>query len=254
MKLAISINAERRKQTTKASLYFAAIMLLILSGLVVFDLAQNPRVFQATGGDPWASFFQKRRTTLQFLGLPFFVILLTAMFAQLEYKNNTWKQVHCSPQSNLQISLSKLIVLQCMILLFVLCYHILMMGILILADAASPQWSIGRPPNWQVLLSQFAQANLSIAATTVFQFWLAYHFRNFIVSVGVGFFLWIAGAYLLFEARWTAVEFFPHSFPMLLISERYQGDAWTICLRSLGYAVGFFWIGQLIYNNRSVRT
>ena len=53
------------------------------------------------------------------LSFPLFIILVCTLLPQIEYKNNTWKQVLTSPQTKWNIFLAKFINLQLFILLFI---------------------------------------------------------------------------------------------------------------------------------------
>src|SRR5258708_2689498 len=48
--------------------------------------------------DPWAVFLRFSWKNTVTIILPMFVILVNSMVLQIEYRNNTWKQVYASPR------------------------------------------------------------------------------------------------------------------------------------------------------------
>ncbi len=87
----------------------------------------SPMVMQ---GDYWRSLYKHSWETMAILLLPTGVILSTSLITQMEYKNNTWKQVFASPQSLSTIFLSKLTITLLMMLAFFILFTL---GILISA-------------------------------------------------------------------------------------------------------------------------
>ena len=230
-----------------------AVLLFSLS-MVILQHLGDKTALEAYYQDPWNRFLTQRQPTLQLLVLPLVSILLSAMLAQIEYRNDTWKQLHVSPQKPLRIALSKLLVLETILLLFIVLYNMVMIFALLVLDRTDPQLRIeDHVLDKSLLIRYLIQSNLSISAMTVIQFWLAYHFRHFFVSVGLGISLWIAGSYLLYEAHWSQSDWFPYSMPMTLFHARFEAQHWPVSIRSLAYAFGFFVLGQLIYERRKKR-
>lgn len=251
MKLLLSTQSEFRKLRRTAALRFGFVCIAIIGILVFFSYTTDVRDMQSLYGDPWNIFMENRKPSLQLLYLPMFSILLTAFAAQVEFRNNTWKQVHSSPQSLLHVSLSKLAIIWIIILLFIVLFNVLMLGILLILDIIHPSINLEAHRlnlgNW---VKTMIQANLSIAAMTVLQFWLAYLIRNFIIVIAIGVSLWISAAYLLFEEHWKYADWFPYSFPITMISKTHEHITWEICLRSAGFAVLFFVMGQILYTRK----
>ena len=59
----------------------------------------------------WETYWNQCWQPMSFMLLPLGIVLATSLIAQLEFKNNTWKQLHASPVSFSNIYFSKLLVL-----------------------------------------------------------------------------------------------------------------------------------------------
>src|SRR5215218_2653874 len=67
---------------------------------------------------PWNVHFMWGWQALSVFLFPMYIILICSLIPQIEYRNNTWKQVFAAPQSTGTIFLSKFLVIQFMILFF----------------------------------------------------------------------------------------------------------------------------------------
>lgn len=253
MKLLQTTQSEFRKLKRTTALYMGLFCIAIIGILVFSSYIMDMRHVHGLLGDPWNIFFERRKPTFQFLYLPVFVILITALVMQIEYRNNTWKQVHGSPQPLLYISLSKLTVILIIVFLFIVVFNILMLGIIVLLDVLYPSLNLeAHRLNLSSWLITIVQSNLSIVAMVVFQFWLSFLIRNFIVVIAIGVGMWISSIFLLFEEKWQYADWIPYSFPLTMMSKAHENITWEICMRSIGFALVFFFAGQIIYGRRMV--
>ncbi len=78
--------------TVIGGFFIPAIMLAAL--LLNFD--QTYSLFHS--GNVWESLFMRSWQSMALFLLPMGVILATSLITQLEFKNNTWKQLHTMPQ------------------------------------------------------------------------------------------------------------------------------------------------------------
>lgn len=137
--------------------------------------------------------FQTWESMAAFL-LPIGIILATGLIAQIEYKNNAWKQLHTTPQNYATIFFAKmLVILIMMIQVFVLfnfaMYLSAMIPALIFSNIPFPTVPIP--------YQQFLQGNLNFFIDCLpilaLQFLISLQFKNFLVPVGVGFAVWFLG-------------------------------------------------------------
>jgi lantibiotic transport system permease protein len=92
---------------------------LIVIAIRLIKSSRLPAIYKAA--DFWERTFVQNWQVMAFFLLPMGVILATSLITQLEYKNNTWKQLHATPQLFSIIFFAKLTVIILMMLLFRLC-------------------------------------------------------------------------------------------------------------------------------------
>src|SRR5688572_19594620 len=77
----------------------------------------KPKLFaKELKADPWMGYFREAWQPATAFLMPMFVILVTSLVVQVEYRNNTWKQVYASPRSYADIFFSKYCVVHILIL------------------------------------------------------------------------------------------------------------------------------------------
>src|SRR5947208_294228 len=90
----------------------------------------------------WLRLFKDAWQHMAVFLLPMGVVLAGSLITQIEYKNNTWKQVHASPQSLGNIFLAKFTVILFVIISFFVFFNIgiLIAGVVpsLLTDRALP--------------------------------------------------------------------------------------------------------------------
>src|SRR6218665_790736 len=85
-----------------------------------------PKDFLAEAKSPqfWAVLLSRSWQFMAILLLPMGVALATSLITQIEFRNNTWKQLNTTPQSLSIIFWSKFAVILVMLLQFFLLFHI----------------------------------------------------------------------------------------------------------------------------------
>lgn len=135
-------------------------------------------------------FMQNARPFIGFL-IPIGVILICTLITQIEYKNNNWKQVHTTPQKYSTIFLAKFTTLF-LLTLFVF----LLLNIGILLNGILPCLILtGQLPQSAIPYDFFFSETIKCLVFTMpiigFQYLLSLHFKNFMISFGVGLTLYV---------------------------------------------------------------
>ena len=123
----------------------------IPSILLIVCLAEGESIdnIGSADGNGWNTIFSMGWSGMAQFLLPMGMILSASMITQIEYKNNTWKQLHASPQSYPQLYMSKFVVIVLMAIKFFLFFNL---G-LFLAGAASTLFLDGGFPTSDFPLS-----------------------------------------------------------------------------------------------------
>lgn len=204
--------------------------------------SQTPRFWETLMSQSW-----------QFMSiflLPMGVILATSLIAQIEFRNNTWKQLHTTPQRLTTIFWSKLSVILLMMFLFFFLFNIgiYMSGViptLIFSDIAYPK-EVFPMAHFLKSSGYFFIDCLPIVAL---QYLLSIQFRNFFVPLGAGIGVLLAA---LFAIQWeygylVPYTYCPYHFFTLRGAKIKMMETINIHGLALGYFVIFTLIGYVLY-------
>jgi len=144
--------------------------------------------------------------------LPLGAILSTSLIAQIEYKNNTWKQLHTLPVGLTTIFFAKLAVILVLMLQFFVLFNI---GIF--ASALVPYLLVsGVPwPPQPIPYEHFLRENglyfLDCLPIVALQYLISLRYANFLVPVGLGFVFWVGS---LAALSWKYGYVIPYTYTM----------------------------------------
>lgn len=161
----------------------------------------------------WESLWLSSWESMAIFIMPMASILATSLIVQMEYKNNTWKQIHAMPIKLSTIFFSKLLVILGILLLLVIIFTLntIVAGIipnLFLIDIPLPL------PNKPIFyfFQLIKKEYVSILPITAIQFFISLRYPNFLVSIGIGFLAWVAA---IASLSWKFNYFLPYSYPMI---------------------------------------
>ena len=136
-------------------------------------------------GHNWEKYFGDLMHNMEGFLLPMGVILASSLITQMEFKNNTWKQLHTTPQSYTTIFLAKFSVILIMLFKYFLYFNI---GILL--SGAIPCLIFESLPNedfpFWILLNANSKIFILCLPIVAIQYLISLHFKNFLVPVGIG--------------------------------------------------------------------
>ena len=251
MKLLTALRSEILKTKRTASFYFTMIAAAAVPFIFLLNILSDDDGIDATRKDPLNGIFKLNCEMNAMVFLPIFVILACTLLAQMEYRNNTWKQVFASPHPKLRVFTAKFINIHLLILLFFVANLIFMTLVLVIAELIFPNLGIfSQPLNVKMLLMRIGNSYLTVLALSAFQFWLGLRFKNFIASTGVGFALWITGMIMALEYKSAIIEYLPHSFELFAIMPQLQPKLVQIVWTSVGFAAMFVVLGFLDFRRK----
>jgi lantibiotic transport system permease protein len=142
--------------------------------------------------------------------LPMGIILATSLITQIEFRNNTWKQVHTTPQSYSVIFWGKLTVIIVMLLQFFILFNI---GIFLAGAIPALLFSSVDYPPQPFPFRYFLENNLRFFTASLpivgMQYLISLQFRNFFVPLGAGIGLLLASLTVL---EWEYGYLLPYSY------------------------------------------
>jgi hypothetical protein len=211
---------------------------------------ENPK---ASKGVAWNSFFYEGRQGLNFAFLPLYIILVSTLLLQIEYKERTWKQVLTSPQKLINIFLAKFVLLHLLIILFIISYDVWLAITGAAVEILYPDLFTGGFDFLKLLITN-AQTYLLILGISAVQFWLALRFKNFIAPVAIGFMLWVMAPTMLFEMNWQFADKYPYSYSLMSVLPKYKANVVTYQWYSIANAIAFLTIAFVEFRVRKVKT
>lgn len=252
MSFLTSLRSEILKTKRTAAFYFTLVGAAIVPGIYLLNVILDE--ISDSKKDPLNSIFKLANEMNAIAFFPWFVILICTLLPQIEYKNNTWKQVFASPQTKGAVFMAKYVSIHLLLLLYMVAHLFFMFIVSVICHFVMPELDLlNQPFDVHRLIVNVTNLYLTVLAIGTIQFWLGLRFRNFIVPVAVGFALWFAGMMLVFEYQSVNAKYFPYSFQIhsLLpkLKPRLNQVEWT----SLAYSVIFMILGFIDFSRRKMK-
>lgn len=258
MSYAISLRTEIQKTKRSAALWICVLGSGFIPVIFVLMYTLNSKEFtKQLKETPWEEHFAMGWQVFSAFLLPVFVILVCSMIVQIEYKNNTWKQVFSSPQSIGNIFLSKYSTILLMVLLLFVLFNFFMFGAAVLANLIHREYTFfDKGMDMNDLLKTNLKFFISLLAIISIQYWLSLRIKNFIVPIGIGLALLIA---CIIIQPWEHIYKVPYAMPFITFISIDRGVLKTGTLlqnhelNSLGYFAFFTLLAFLDMRYRKER-
>lgn len=203
--------AEFMKTKGSFALWLTILAALFIPAIHVVILLERPDIMlPKLEQTPWLTFFRVNWKNVAAVILPMYVILITNLVVQIEFRNNTWKQVYASPRSFADIFFSKLVVIQVLVPVYIFCFDVFIILAGLLVHSLNPAYRLTAGSiAWDNLLLITCRVYLGCLAVSVIQYWLSLRFRNFVIPLGLGLGLWITGIVLM---DWDKIIYYPYVY------------------------------------------
>ena len=248
-----------RSELTKIKRSSAWILTFVASAvtpclMVLFFDSDSREDLQKMSSDPWNYYFGQARAMVSLVFLPMFIVLISTVLPQMEYRNNTWKQVLTSPQPLWHIYAARFLVVQLLIAVFIVS-HCLLMGVSGVAlNTIHPAFEFYEHGlDWQQYLTGMGYSYISVMAISAIQFWAGMRMRNFFLPIAIGFTLWLVAGVLFFEMNSVHAEKFPFAFPLITSFPKYAAVVPAVLWTSIAYTAIFLAIGFADFRYRKVK-
>lgn len=238
MSLLISTRTELIKTKRSASFWLSLIGAAVIPGILFLMLMIRP---DHNYSRTWGKHLSEGAQVFAAFLLPMFVILVCSLIPQIEFKNNTWKQVFASPQSIGTIFFSKYLAILLMIVFLFVAFDIFIILSAVVPNLIYPKYNFFSS-KFEItgLLFMNARCFIALLGIISIQYWLSLRFRNFIVPIGIGLAL-LVGATMLIAGGWEHVYKMPYAGPLLTVvsSENKHNSIQNHELNSIGYFAFF---------------
>jgi hypothetical protein len=174
------------------------------------------------GKDAWEWHIRNNWQVAAAMYFPFYVIIVTSLVVQIEYRSNTWKQVYASPRTYADIFFSKFCIIHLLILSSFLLFNLFVVGSATISNIFRSQYAFfDNPVPWERLLRFSARQYIAILAMTSIQYWISLRLRNYIAPLGIGLALFILGIVLL---QWDKVIYYPYAYTAVTFFKTKQSN------------------------------
>lgn len=250
MNLALSLRSEILKTKRTASFYFTLIGAAIVPAVFLLNVFLDDE-FDGTNKDPLNGIFKLLSEMNGLAFFPWFIILICTLLPQIEYRNNTWKQVFTSPYSKANVFMAKFLNIHLLLLLFMVSTHLFMFLAIFFVHVVKPSSNfLSHPFNSYRVLENAVNAYITMMAICAIQFWMGLRFKNFIVPIAVGLALWLTGLMLVLEFKASWANYFPYSYQVFHTMPKYKPALNQVAWTSLGYATLFLFLSYLDFRRR----
>lgn len=251
MSLAVTFRSELLKTKRTSAFYLTVFGALIVPSIKLDEMLTADTSLVKLFTDPWQIYYQNGLNIVIGLLLPFYIILISTLLTQVEYRNNTWKQVFSSPQSEFIVFLSKFLTLQLLVISFLLLNVALLFVVVLLVNAINPQFDLLHHSfDWQYFIKMLSKTFILGIIISSIQFWMSLRFRNFILPLAIGFVLWFVGMMLVFEYKTMSKEWYPYSYPMMIVLPDYAHLHTNLMWNALLFTGVFLTAGFLDFKRR----
>ena len=253
MNLVISLRSELLKTKRTASFYLTLIGAAVGPVMYLLNVLIDENEIDASGKDPLNALFKTLSEMNGAALFPLFIILICTLLPQIEYRNNTWKQVFASPQTKANVFLAKFMNVHLLLLFFLIATHLFMFLTIVGVNFIKPSLNLFEHPlDGSRVLVNAANAYILCLAICAIQFWVGLRFTNFIVPIGIGFALWLTGTIMAVQYKSNLVFYFPYSFNAFPVSTKLKSQLTQVAWTSLGYALLFLIVGFFDFRRRTV--
>ena len=259
MNLLISTQTELLKTKRSAAFWLSIIAALFLPTLfsIGYSVESASIIKQISKmGNAWNFHLGNAWQVANAFLFPMFIILICSLIPQIEYKNNTWKQVYASPQPLANVYFSKFFSIHIMIFFFFVLFNFFLISFALIINLFNSKFQFfDHSINWQMLGRLCLKTYVAILGISAIQYWMSFRIKNFIAPVGIGLALVITSI-ILREFGWDHISKFPFAHPILTLEHLMMPNRALLEnheLNSIGYCAFFLILGYLDLKFRKER-
>lgn len=253
-----ALKSEWLKQRRSAALTTACLGALFTPSILLVARLARPAGLPAAYRAPdfWNKLWGMAWESVALIVLPIIVMLITSVVVQLEYRNNTWKQTHASPQPLAAIYVAKLLVILTIIGVFFVVFNLALYLVAVAPLLFFHQVSYPVAPfPLAALTTQNLHYFIDILPIVALQYLLSLHFKSFLTPLGIGMAQWIV---VLGCNSWKYLYIFPYSCIELdyLMTSKMRMSAYlpmSVQILSLCYFALIALVGLWMYTTKTDR-
>lgn len=245
-------------KTRKTFAFWLAILGgILIPSLIFLVVKSNPNIIaNSISPAPWQMFLKFNWQTVAAFLFPLYIVLITALVVQVDYKANAFKKMLTLPISRTSYYLAKLTVIIYYVALthFIFLVSILVFGFLLGAIVPETLF-LDKPIPLTDMFTQVTKSLLAALGMISIQYLISIRFKNFIKPIGLGFAATIAGSIMLLG--WKYADYWPWILPAKVSPGIMQGASRDIFTKhefiSMGYFILFSFLGIFYFSRRNIK-
>ena len=211
----LNTKAELLKIRRSNALWLTVVGAIFIPFVNFIKLISLPDMFVSKMKDDlWVIFINDNWAVATSFLMPVYIILLVSLVTQIEYGNNTWKQVYTTPRSYADVFFTKFFVINFLIIACFVLFTILIVASGYATSVINHAYEfLSTPVPWSHLLALMVKMYVSILGIMAIQYWISMRVKNFIIPIGIGMALIIVG-YMI--RQWEYIAYYPYMHPLLV--------------------------------------
>jgi hypothetical protein len=241
-----SFASEWLKKKRTASSLLTVVGSLLVPAMIIIARSDNAEGLTKANQNPhvWETLFARNWLIMASFLLPMGIVLVTSLITQLEFRNNTWKQLCTTPQSDTLIFFAKLAVILVMLLE---CFVLFNLGIVLSGVIPSLFFKNVSGPAESLPLGSFLAADgwflLDCLPIVALQYLLSLRFRNFLIPLCGGLGLYVAS---MVAVHWRYGYTIPYTYCAYNLTGKQGIHYWAT-----GYTIGLMVLAYILYITRT---
>lgn len=218
----------------------AGMFVPLVSGIML--VGKQDHFIKRLGDDTWRNYMTMNWQPAAAFFLPMYVILVTSLVVQVEYRNNAWKQVYASPRSYADVFFSKFLVVHMLVLGSLFFFNLSMVLTASVANLVNGGYKFFRTAlPLKEMFMVTGKMYVAVLAMTAIQYWISMRLKNYVAPVGIGLALLVTALMIM---SWERIAIFPYAYTALTyfaelnkgnMSHQYYSFVWFVVVVLLGF-------------------
>jgi len=245
-----SLRSEILKNKGTSVWYVSGLLEFFIPCILIVEYSIHENTQDKVGLNPWNILIRDGFLLFNVVILPLYTLLITTLSPQVEYRNNTWKQVLTSPQSFTNIWVGRYVNIILMIVLFAITQALMLIITGLAIGLIFPAYGMfDHPIQAIVLVTSTCKSIVCVLGMSSALFWLGMRSKNFIIPLVVGFLIWIVSSTTTFDQS-VSINLNPFSYLMFASFAEEGASITLVAVYSIAWCAVFLMLGLLEFKLR----
>jgi lantibiotic transport system permease protein len=223
----------------------------------IYYFSKHESLIPDEGVNPWNKFLVDQIMAAASLLIPLFIVLITSLIIQIEHNSSGIKHLFSLPIPKWSVYFGKLTTVFGMVLFtYLMFFGIMLFAGVVVGLIHKDLNFLMYTPNFERPIKLLFRSFIASLGILGIQFWLSFRIKNFIIPLGIGMVLVIAGL-IVFQAEEVSI-YFPYAYNRLSLFSLAKDSGnmvWfpTVSYYSFGYFILFSLAGFIDIKRMNVK-